>query len=68
MKNLMARELLPFLMDQNIMENGKMENLMAMERGLGETEENILENLKIMNQMEKELLIMKMAQVIVANG
>ena len=68
MTNLTEKELLFFLMDQNIMVNGKMEKVKVMEQKHGKMEENIQENLKMINQMEKELLIILMVQVILGSG
>ena len=64
----MVKELLFFLMDQNIKENGKMEKATEVEQKLGKMAENILENLKMINRMGKELLLTLMAQAMLANG
>ncbi len=64
----MDKELLFFLMVQNIMENGKKEKVMEVEQKLGKMEENILEILKMTNQMVKELLHILMVQVMLVSG
>ena len=53
MTNLTEKELLFFLMDQNITGIGKMERVTAMELKFGGMEENIQELLKMINLMEK---------------
>ena len=68
MNNHMGGELLFFLMDQNIMENGKKEKVMEVEQKLGKMVENILDNLKMINQTAKELLLILTAQAMLVNG
>ena len=64
----MGKELLFFLMDQNIMESGKMEKVTEMEQKLGEMVENIQVNLKMTNRMAKGLLLILMVQATLVNG
>ena len=68
MKEATDKELLFFLMDQNIMESGKMEKVTETEQKLGGMVENIQENLKMTNRMVKGLLLILMVQATLVNG
>ena len=64
----MGKELLFFLMDQNITESGKMERVTEAEQKLGGMVENTRENLKMTSRMVKELLLILMVRAMLVNG